>query len=35
MRTSSSGPRGTFTLTVTGTNGSFTHSATAKLSVTR
>jgi hypothetical protein len=35
VRTSSSGPRGTFTLTVTGKNGSFTHSATAKLSVTR
>jgi hypothetical protein len=35
VRTSSTGPRGTFTLTVTGKNGSFTRSATAKLSVTR
>jgi len=35
VRTLGSGPRGTFTLTVTGKNGSFTHSAMAKLSVTR
>jgi hypothetical protein len=35
VRTSSSGPRGTFTLTITGRSGTLTHTATTRLSVTR
>jgi hypothetical protein len=35
VRTSSSGPRGTFTLTITGTSGALTHTVTTRLSVTR
>jgi hypothetical protein len=35
VRTSSSGPRGTFTLTITGRSGTLTHTVTTRLSVTR
>jgi Bacterial Ig-like domain (group 2) len=35
VRASSSGPRGTFTLTITGKSGALTHTATTRLSVTR
>jgi hypothetical protein len=35
VRTSSSGPKGTFKLTITGRSGTLTHTATTRLSVTR
>jgi hypothetical protein len=35
VSTLSSGPRGTFTLTVKGTSGSLSHTATTSLTVTR
>jgi hypothetical protein len=35
IRTSSSGPRGTFTLTITATSGTITHTTTTRLSVTK
>ena len=35
VRTSSSGPKGTFTLTITGRSGTLTHTVTTRLSVTR
>jgi hypothetical protein len=35
VTTSSSGPRGTFSLTISGTSGTLVRTATAKLSITK